>query len=137
MKRRQRRSWKQRRLAPPIARRHQPKSQSTALYPSFLLLSYLLRPLDCLLFVSCTPDDLTRLFASESRFMMLLAREPPLARRPAPQKASDNESLPDAILPYWPARAFDEGRFRGLHDNFPEPKDSPRKYPRHAVQSHL
>jgi hypothetical protein len=32
--------------------------------------------------------------------------------------------LPGAILPYWPARAFDEPRFRGLHDNFPEPKDT-------------
>src|ERR1017187_9978112 len=62
MKRRQRRSWKQRRLAPPVARRHQPKSQSTALHPSFHLLFYLLRPLDCLLFVSCTPDDLTHIF---------------------------------------------------------------------------
>ena len=55
---------------------------------------------------------------------MLPSREPALARRLAPQTASGNESLPGAILPYWPARAFDEPRFRGLHDNFPEPKDT-------------
>src|SRR5579863_8000925 len=92
----------------------------------------------CLLFfMSRTPDDLTRLFASELRFMMLPSPEPALARRPAPQKASGNESLPGAILPYWLDHAFDEPRFRGLRGNFPEPKDSRRRYPRHAVQTHL
>src|ERR1700688_3508666 len=81
MKRPQRRSSKQRQIALPIARRHRPKSQSSALHPSLVLLSHLLCPLDCLLiFMSCTPDDLTRLFASESRFMMLPSHEPPWLR---------------------------------------------------------
>jgi hypothetical protein len=35
--------------------------------------------------------------------MMLPSHKPVLARQPVPQKVSGNESLPGAILPYWPA----------------------------------
>src|ERR1700720_2450837 len=109
MKARQRRSLKQGQLAPGVACRHLPKPQSSALHPwlpllsyllrpmdcllfvfrtphdltrpSLLLLSYLLRSLDCLLFASCAPDDLTPHYVSEPRLMMLPSREPSLAHR--------------------------------------------------------
>jgi hypothetical protein len=47
--------------------------------PSLLLLSFLLRPRHCLLFAFCTSNDLTRIFTSEPRFMMLPSHEPVLA----------------------------------------------------------
>ena len=56
-------------------------------------------------------------------------------RRPAPQKASDNESWPGASPRCWPGPALDEARFGGLRDSCREPVDDPRKYPLHAVQS--
>src|ERR1700686_2892950 len=87
MRLRQLRSLTRRQHATPVARRHPPKWQSSHLLPSLLALFYLLRPLDCLLFVSCTPNDLTHIFASEPRFTSLPSREPPLAQRPAHQKA--------------------------------------------------
>jgi hypothetical protein len=86
---------------------------------------------------SRNPGDPTLFFASEPRFMMLPWPELTQARRPARQKAFGSESLLGAILPYWLAPAFDEARFRGRNGNSPAPKDSPQRYPPHAVQNHL
>jgi hypothetical protein len=53
--------------------------------------SYLLRPLDCLLFVSCLSQRPNTSFNSELRFMMLPSCEPSLAHGLVHQKVSGNE----------------------------------------------
>src|ERR1700720_2234256 len=137
MKAHQRRSLKREQLAPGVACRHLPKPQSSALHPCLLLLSYLLRPLDCLLFASWAPDDLTPHYVSEPWPMMLPSREPSLARRLTHQKVSGNGSLPGVSLPCWLGHLHGGPRLHERPGNLPQPVDGPQRYPPSAVQSHL